>query len=160
MAGEGIAGHGTIVHMEIELDPVMFPGVLTLTPIAELMDITYPTLTTNVFETTPQDVVGIADEWAIGSVFRGSVTFAVNFVFDGLTHDHLTGLIALVNTGALRLTAIRGPGGIANVDEWEMNCFTVGVNETAPVRTGVRSADITLQPTGSMDIDGATLDGT
>lgn len=148
------AGHGTIIAME--LNPVSSPGVFT--DIAELNgDINWPGLTRPEDEVTPHNLD--IDFWVFGRLGREAFSFSVNFVFDNNTHDHETGLIAMMVSNTTVGLRVRGPGGGANVDEWIGSGKFTGFNETSPVRQGARTADVTFRFSGPMKIDGVIVDG-
>ncbi len=147
-----IAGHGTLIAMEP--DPTGAAG--SFDTIAELNgDITWPELSRGEAEVTPHSAN--IDAWVLGVLRRGPLTFSVNFIFDGETHDHLTGLENAIIDNEKRGYRIRGPGGSEDVDEWIASGFVQAVNETAPVREGARTADITIRLDGLMKIDGVIV---
>lgn len=146
---QAVAGHGTIIAME--LDPTGSPGAFT--DIAELNgDITWPELTRGETEVTPhQDNI---DSYVLGVMRRGALSLSVNFIFDDNTHDHLTGLYAAMAANETRGFRIRGPGGTTNTDEWILSGAVQGITQTAPVREGARTSDVTIRMSGPMKIDG------
>ena len=147
-----VAGHGATIA--VEADPTGAPAVFTV--IAELNgDIVWPELSRGETEVTPhQDNI---DSWVLGIIRRGSLTFSVNFIFDGATHDHLTGLYESMTLNETRGYRLRGPAGTVaddGTDEWILSGQVQAITQTAPVREGARTSDITIRASGPMEIDG------
>lgn len=149
---QAVAGHGATIA--IELDPTGSPGVFTT--IAELNgDIVWPELNRPETETTPhQDTI---DDWVLGRLGRGPLTFSVNYIFNDQTHDHLTGLYKKIIDNELFGVQLRGPGGSANTDEWIASGHVQAITQTAPVREGVRTSDVTIRLRKAQKIDGVTV---
>lgn len=145
-------GHGATIA--IELDPTGAQG--TFTTVAELNgDINWPPLQRDWTETTPhQDDI---DDGVTGVLTRGELSFSVNFIFDDETHDHLTGLQQKIVDDELFGVRMRGPGGSANTDEWIASGHVVGFTQTSPVRSGARTADVTIRLRKQMRIDGVAI---
>ena len=145
-----VAGHGALIA--IEQDPTGSPG--TFTTIAELNgDITYPELSRPETEVTPHQLN--IDTWILGVPTRGPLTFSVNWIFDNATHDHLTGLTEAFFANETRGIRITGPGSpVSPADEWICSGAVQSINQTAPIRTGVRSSDISIRLSGCQIIDG------
>lgn len=147
-----VAGHGATIAME--LAPTGSPGVFTA--IGELNgDITWPELSRPETEITPHD--DSIDSWVLGVITRGPLTFSVNFIFDDGQHDHLTGLYSALINNEQRGFRLRGPGGTADVDEWICSGLVQAMTQTAPVREGVRTADVTVRMSGPMIIDSVVV---
>lgn len=146
------AGHGALIA--IELDPSGQQGAFTT--VAELNgDITWPELNRPETETTPhQDTI---DDWVLGRLGRGPLTFSVNFIFDDQTHDHLTGLYSKIIDNELFGVRLRGPGGSASTDEWIASGQVQAVTQTSPVREGARTADVTIRLRKQQIIDGVAV---
>ena len=149
---QAVAGHGATIA--VEADPTGAPGVFTT--IAELNgDITWPELSRGETDVTPhQDTI---DTWVLGILRRGLLTFSVNFIFDGATHDHLTGLHEAIVLNEVRGYRLRGPAGtIADdgTDEWVASGQVQAIAQVAPVREGARTADVSVRFSGAMEIDG------
>ena len=149
---QAASGHGATIG--IELDPVGSPGVFTT--IAELNgDIEWPELNRPETETTPhQDTI---DDWVMGRLGRGALSFSVNYIFDDGTHDHLTGLQQKIIDNELFGIRILGPGGSANTDEWIASGHVQAFKHTDPVREGARSADVTIRLRKQQKIDGVLV---
>lgn len=143
-----VAGHGALIAMETA------PGVFVT--IAELNgDITWPELSRGETEVTPhQDAI---DSWVLGIIRRGALTFGVNFIFNGATHDHLTGLYSHIKANDFLGFRLRGPGGTTATDEWIMSGSVQAITQVAPVREGARTCDVTIRMSGPMIIDGVAF---
>ncbi len=149
---QAVAGHGATIA--IELDPAGAPGVFTV--ISELNgDIQWPELNRPETEVTPhQDTI---DDWILGRLGRGPLSFSVNYIFDDETHDHLTGLQQKIIDNELFGVRLRGPGGLANTDEWIASGHVQAFSQVAPVREGARSADVTVRLRKRQKIDGVSF---
>lgn len=149
---DAVAGHGALIAME--QDPSGAQG--DFTTIGELNgDITWPELSRGEEEVTPhQDNI---DSWVLGVLRRGPLTFSINFIFDDATHDHLTGLQKAIIDNERRGIRLRGPGGSAGSDEWIASGDVQAISQTAPVREGARTADVTIRLSGPMEIDGQAV---
>ncbi len=152
MAGNAVSGHGALIAME--LDPTGMPNVFTT--IAELNgDIVWPAINRPVTETTPHNAN--IDCYVLGRLGRGDFTFSVNFIFDNTTHDHLTGLYDAIILNETRGFQLRGPGGLADTDEWIASGEVAEITNTSPVREGARTADVTVRFSGPQVIDGVAI---
>jgi hypothetical protein len=149
---QAVAGHGATIAYEA--DPSGSPG--TFTVIAELNgDITWPELNRPETETTPhQDDI---DDWVLGRLGRGPLTFSVNFIYDDPTHDHLTGLYKKIIDNELFGLRLRGPGGTAADDEWIASGHVQAITQMSPVREGARTADVTVRLRKQQIIDGVSV---
>lgn len=147
-----VPGHGATIA--IELDPTGAQGVFTV--VAELNgDITWPELNRPETETTPhQDDI---DDWVMGRLGRGPLSFTVNFIFNNSTHDHLTGLYHMIIDNVLFGIRMRGPGGASNTDEWIASGHVQAISQVSPVREGVRSSEVTIRLRKQMKIDGVLV---
>lgn len=148
-----VAGHGATIAME--QDPSGSPGVFTV--IADLNgDITQPELSRPEEEVTPHD--DTIDTWVLGVISRGPLTFGLNWVYDNATHDHSTGLIKAMIDNETRGFRVRGPSGTTDDDEWIMSGQVQNVGPiTNPVKSGPRTASVTIRMSGPMKIDGTTV---
>lgn len=147
-----INGHGALIAMEKDGDPAG-----TFTTIAELNGpIARPELSRESEEITPhQDT--ISSHVFAGRILVGPITFSMNYIFNGGTHDHLTGLQKRLLDGDTFGLRIRGPSGAASSDEWIMSGqITSFGGDESPVRTGARTVSCTFQPSGAVIIDGAS----
>jgi len=146
------AGHGALIA--IELDPSGSQGVFTT--VAELNgDITWPELNRPETETTPhQDDI---DDYVLGRLGRGALTFGVNFIFNDQTHDHLTGLYKKIIDNEFFGLRLRGPGGSANTDEWICSGQVQAITQVSPVREGARTCEVTVRLRKQQKIDGVAV---
>lgn len=149
---DAVAGHG--VRIAMEMDPVGEPGVFTT--IGELNgDITWPELSRGETDVTPhQDNI---DSYVLGVPRRGPLTFGVNYIFDNPTHDSDDGLYGSFWQNEVRGFRMRGPGGVANADEWIMSGQVQAISQVSPVREGARTCEVTIRMSGPMKIDGVIL---
>lgn len=146
------AGHGALIA--VEYDAAGAQGVFTT--VAQLNgDIVWPALTRPKTDITPHQAnIGYSVR---GVMMTEDLTFSVNYMFDDDTHNFEAGLYGLMVTGETFGIRLRGPGGSAGVDEWIMSGGLTNITQTAPVREGVRSADITFAPSGPFIIDGEVV---
>lgn len=146
------AGHGATVAME--LDPAGMQGIFTV--IAEQgMDLTWPDVSRPVTDVTIH--TRNIDSSVLGVPTRGPMSFGCNFVFNDQTHDHLTGVYAKFWANTMTGWRMRGPGGSASTDEWICSGQVEKIGKKDPVRTGVRSMDVTVRMSGPQIIDGVTF---
>ena len=150
---DAIAGHGATIG--VELDPVGAQG--TFTTIAELQDISVPGMSRGETEVTAHDKV--LDDWVLSTrALMTALESTVNFVFDGATHDHLTGLRKLELDGTRFGVQVRGPNGSANTHEFIRSGEVQNFGPiTYPVREGVVTAPFAIRLSGAMKIDGVTF---
>lgn len=147
-----VSGHGATIAAE--LDPTGAQG--TFTAIGELNgDINWPALSRTATNVTGHDQT--IDNHITGVLMREPLTFSVNFIFDDGDHDHLTGLYSAIIDKEKRGYRMRGPGGTTNTDEWIMSGEVTNITQTSPVREGARTADVTIQMSGPMIIDGVVV---
>lgn len=148
------AGHGTLIAMELTV-PAVF------TTFAELNgDIEFPGINRPETEITPHND-GI-DSWSLGVMHRDALKFSVNFIFDDETHDYSSGAYGKLQSNAFVGFRVRGPGvtvGGIGADEWIASGQVQSVMQKAPVRQGVRTADVTVRLSGPMIIAGAQFGG-
>jgi len=146
------AGHGALIA--IELDPTGAQGVFT--DVAELNgDITWPELNRPETETTPhQDDI---DDYVLGRLGRGALSFGTNFIFNDSTHDHLTGLYQKIIDNEFFGIRMRGPGGSANTDEWIASGQVQAITQVSPVREGARTCEVTIRLRKQQIIDGVAV---
>lgn len=146
---QAVAGHGALIAYEP--DPVGDQG--TFVTIGELNgDIVWPELSRPATDVTPhQDTI---DSNVLGVIKRSPMQFSVNFIYDDATHDHLTGMYSLIQANTFTGFRLRGPGGGPADDEWIASGQVQAITNTAPVREGARTADITVVFSGRMIIDG------
>lgn len=143
------AGHGATIA--IELDPVSSPNVFTV--VSELNgDIQWPELNRPETETTPhQDTI---DDYVLGRLGRGPLTFGTNYIFDDETHDASTGLYAKIISNEFFGVRMRGPSGTTDTDEWIASGQVQAISQVSPVREGARTQEVTIRLRKRMKIDG------
>ena len=145
-----ISGHGALIATEA--DPVVAGTFVT---IAELNGpIMHAELTRTATEVTPhQDTI---DSYVFGVQKRAALTFSVNWIFNGVSQDHLTGLMAHMlgnQTFGLRITGSSSGAGVG-VDEIIMSGQLTSVGGAEyPVREGEVTSSFTYQPSGLFIID-------
>jgi hypothetical protein len=114
------------------------------TAIAELKDITPPSLTRNPLETTMHNSQD--DSYVVGIRRRGELQFTVNFLpQDEATHAASAGLIKAWVDGSKDLYEIDFTDGAI----WYFSGFVTAVSPSAPV-DGVLEAQISIRPTNGM----------
>lgn len=141
-----ISGHGTLVARAKSATPTVFENI------AEMGDVTPPTLSRNEFDATTQD--RNIDAYVLGVLRRSSFTMALNFLATDATHDHLTGLVHAMITEPPPVDGYRitFPDGVV----WVMSGQVQSIAPKAPV-DGKMSADVTIRPTGKMTIGGVVV---
>ena len=128
-----ISAQGTIVHRN---------GVL----IAELRDITPPSLTRNPIERTNHN--DVFDSWIVGIKRLGEMTLELGFLPSGeATHNNVAGLIKAWADGSNDLYRVGYPDG-ANM---YFSGFVTNISPSQPVDDG-QTASVTLRPSGGMII--------
>lgn len=122
--------------------------VESFTTIGEVRDISGPGMSATMKEVTSHDSGGWAEQ--IPTVLKGGdVTFTVNFVPSGATHDHETGLIADWMGRVKRNYQLVWPDGATT---YQFAAYVSGVEPSAPVEDEI-VADVTLSITGAIDFD-------
>lgn len=147
-----VAGHGATWAMELSL---LTPGVFTT--IAELnSDLMGLSLSRPVTPVTPhQDTI---DSKVTGVLQRQPLTLTVNYVHGDSTHAALRAAL-LAATPALRRRGFlfRGPGwSVPGTDEIIASGEVTAFEETNPVVEGPRSAQVTIEFSKAMIIDGVS----
>ena len=114
------------------------------TTIAEVMDISGPSLTLNTAEVTSHDSGGWKE--TIGTILEGGeVSFDINFVPTNATHSEGSGLIADMLARTVRNFQIVFPDSGSTT--WEFAALVTGFEPGAPV-DGALTASVTLEITG------------
>lgn len=114
------------------------------TAIAELKDITPPSLTRNPLETTMHNSQD--DSYVVGIRRRGELQFTVNFLpQDEATHAASAGLVKAWLDGSKDLYEIDFTDGAI----WYFSGFVTQISPSAPV-DGVLEAQISIRPTNGM----------
>lgn len=145
--GIGISAHGTIIARAPQATPTTF------TDIGELGDLTPPSFSRNPIETTTHN--DDIDQFVLGVLRRGEVTFPINFIASGAiggTHNHLTGLYQSIIDHSVDGWRITFPDG----DVWVFSGGVSNVGKKAPV-DGALTADVTIRPSGKMTIGGVVI---
>lgn len=120
----------------------------TFTTVAEVKDITGPSVSVDIVDVTNQDSPGGYEE-IIPTIRRaGEVDFDVNFNPTNGTHDGTTGLIFLANNKVKRgwRLQLQDSGN----HYWAFDAYVIGFQTKAPVAgvlTGTTKLRITGQPT-------------
>lgn len=118
-------------------------GAGAFTAIAELRDITPPSLTRNAIETTNHNSAW--DSYVPGIKRRGDLSFQIGWIPKNATHDHTTGLIKSWNDAQLDGFKITFPDGAI----WLFSGYVTNVSPSAPVDDGL-VADVTVKLHGAM----------
>ena len=153
MSELALSSHGIEIAMELDVSG----SAGTFTAIAELLDFEWPEVSRPTTEVTAH--ADKIDYYVVGRLMRGPITFDVNLLYAGATHEHATGgLYKKIFDGELTGYRIRGPGGTDDTDEWILSGFVTNIGgRSAAAREGSIGASITIQPSGDMIIDGATI---
>lgn len=141
-----VSAHGSLIAYQ----PT--PGGAFQT-IAELGDIDWPGLFRNVFDATTQEKD--IDSSVLGVLRRKPFTIPVNFLPTDTTHDHLTGLQALIIANTVTGFRCTFPPAAGSV-EWIMSGQVSNVAPKAPV-DGKLSADVDIIFSGAMTIGGVLI---
>jgi hypothetical protein len=139
-----ISAHGTLIARAPAATPAVF------TTIAELGDFTLPEMTRNEFDASVHN--RNIDNYVLGILRRGAMTFPFNFIPTDPTQDHLTGLYKAIIDNAIdgyRVTLSDGT-------PWIMSGQVQAIKPTAPV-DGKLTADVTLRFSGYMSIAGVLI---
>jgi hypothetical protein len=132
-----ISAQGTLIARAPQATPAVF------TNIAELRNITPPALTRNPIETTNHN--DLDDSFIVGIRRKGEFSFAIGFLPNTATHDHLTGLTKAWADGTRDNYKITFPDG----STWAFSGYVTSIAPSAPVDDAL-TADITIRPTGAM----------
>lgn len=146
------SSHGVLLAME--LDPSGSPG--TFTTIAELIDLTWPSLDRPETEVSPHN--DTIDTWSLSSLLqRGPVGVEVNFIYNNGTHDSTTGVIAALVANETRGFMFRGTNWAAGTDEIIGSGKVNNFQQVTPVRAGQRTATFNVRLSGPMIVEGVTV---
>lgn len=138
----GIAAFGTLLQME----DASTPG--TYLTVAEIKDISGPSMSGNVMDGTTHTSPGGFREKIVGLLDAGEVTFDINWLPANPTHDNTTGFVALFRTRAVKSWRLAYPDTDDTV--WEFDAYVSGFSPSAPVE-GYLTASVTLTITGAPD---------
>lgn len=118
----------------------------TYDTIAELNDITGPSMRRNTADCTSHSSEDAYREFILADLDMGEVSFSVNFLMVNDTHDHVLGLLHDMKHGTLRNFRLIFPDD--DVTTWDFTGFVTGVTTKEPIE-GFLGGDITLKLTGS-----------
>lgn len=121
----------------------------SFTTIAEVKDITGPGLEQAANEVTSHGSTNGWREFIGGLKDGGEVTFEVNFVPTGATHDETTGLIAELTGGTVTNYQVVWPDSGSTT--WQFAALCTAFEPGAPV-DGVLMASVTLKISGEPTI--------
>lgn len=140
------SGHGTMIAVQLT------PGG-AFSDIAEMGDVTPPSLERNEFDATTQNED--IDAYVLGVLRRGLFTVPLNFIPDEGTHDHLTGVQKLLIDNTMTGWRVTFPQVTPSV-VWIMSGQVKSFVPTAPV-DGKLAADVSIRLSGQMSIGGVTI---
>jgi hypothetical protein len=120
-------------------------GTEAFTTIAEVMDISGPSLSQGTQEVTPQTAPNRARVFIATLLDGGEVSFDINYEPAGATHDQTTGLIKDMTDGTLRNFQTVFPD--AATTTWSFAAFITGFEPSAPV-DGALTASVTFKISG------------
>lgn len=140
-ASPAIPSHGTLVKMGDGATPENF------TTIAELGDIDLPEWGNEKEEVTVQTTAARRRAYRATLAKDGSVGFKVNWVPGDPTHDRVTGLLALAESGETQNFQIVLPDD--DVTTFTFAAFVETFKPAAPVQ-GILSADVVLSIDGAI----------
>ena len=144
-----VPAHGCILGME--LDPSGTPNVFT--DIAEIIGLPGPSNSREATETTPHNAT-ISVHTVAGRLLQGELTLELNFLHEHETHSAATGLKQALQDNETRGFRFFGPSGASNVDEIIISGEVISFATANPVRSGQRTATVTIQPSGPYADDG------
>ena len=148
MSVNQLSGHGTILAVQLT------PGG-AFTDIAELGDITPPSLERNEFDATTQNED--IDAYVLGVLRRGLFSVPLNFIPDEATHDHITGVQKLLIDNTMTGWKVSF-NQVSPVIDWIMSGQVKSFVPSAPV-DGKLSADMSVRLSGLMSIGGVVIGG-
>lgn len=135
---DALASYSALIKIGDGADPEVF------TTIAEVMDISGPSLALNTAEVTSHDSGGWKE--IIGTILdAGEVSFDINFVPTNATHSQGAGLISDMLARTLRNFQIVFPDSGSTT--WEFAALVTGFEPSAPV-DGALTASVTLEISG------------
>lgn len=140
------SGHGTMIAVQLT------PGGV-FTDIAEMGDITPPSLERNEFDSTTQNED--IDSYVLGVLRRGLFAVPLNFIPDNNTHDHLTGVQKLLIDKTMTGWRVTFPQ-VTPALVWIMSGQVKGFVPSAPV-DGKLSANVSVRLSGLMSIGGVVI---
>ena len=145
-----VGAHGTLIATEA------FPVVpATFIDIAELTsDIDFG-FTRPYADTTPHN--DTIDSGVPGVMRRDPINVAGNFIFNGASHDHLTGVQKHWVEGDKFGILFKGPEWASGVDEIIASGHIIAFKRVAPVSEGPFGFEAIFMLSGVMSIDGVDV---
>ncbi len=131
--------YGTLLQRGDGASPEVF------TTIAEVTDISGPTLALDPLDVTAHTSPGAFREFVGGLLDGGEVTFTINYVPDNSSHDATAGLLSELEARAVSNYKLVFPDGSST--EWIFAAFLTAFEPAEPVDDRL-SAEITLKLTG------------
>lgn len=147
---DAISGHG--VQVAVELDPAGAPGVFTT--LGEHVGDLSQSWSRGTTESTPHDET-IDSHVPDGRFTRDTIDLSVNRIYGATDQEGILDLFFANTKFGLKVTGTSSGAG-AGTDEVIYSGFCTNFNDQSPVREGVRTAEITFQPSGPMIVDGTT----
>lgn len=132
-----ISAQGTLLARAPAATPTVF------TTIAELRDMSGPTMSRNEIETTPHN--DTEEAFVMGIRRKGDMTFTIGYLPGDPTHDELTGLMKALIDNSRDIYRLTFPEG----SQWLFSGYVKGINPSMPVDDGL-TAEVTIRPTGTM----------
>ena len=139
-ATEGISAFGTLLE-----ESTSYLGSWGV--IAEVQDLAGPNLSLATDDATHHESPDAWEEFIATVKSGGEVTFPINYVPTGSTHDASTGLIKWLNDRSLRNFRMTFPDNTA----WPFSAFVTAFNPMAPVK-GKLAANVTLKISGAVSV--------
>jgi len=144
MGSQAISGHGALIAWQPS-------GSGAFVTIAELRDLSTPSLSRNEFDATTQNVD--IDTYVLGVLRREALAFTMNFIESGEpTHDHITGIHKAIIDNLMTGWKYTFPNGLA----WIMSGQVQNIKVADPV-DGLQSADVSIRMSGVMSIGGVVI---
>jgi hypothetical protein len=123
-----------------------FTVAVTLTTVAEVVDISGPTFSQSTFDAPSQSTTWM--KRVAGIVNAGEISFDINFIPKDATHDDSTGLLSLL--GVLddhAFALLFNDAGTGTKSQWRFSGYMVGFEHDEPV-DGILKASCTIQING------------
>lgn len=143
MASEGMRAHGTLLKVS-DMDATS----PTFTTVAEVTNISGPSLSRETFDLTSHSSTGGYREFGIGLIDAGEVTLDINYVPSNATHDNSTGLLSLISQSSNDSTDFELVFPDTDETTWSFSGFVTAFSPTAPVGD-LLGASVTVKVTGA-----------
>lgn len=140
MPSEGIRAQGTLLKMGDG------GGTEVFTTIAEVKNISGPSMSRDTFDLTTHSSTGSWREFGTGLKDAGEVSFDINYVPTNATHRLSTGVLGDFNSGVRRNYQLVFPN--AGATTWSFSGFVTSFETSAPV-DDLLGASITIKLTGA-----------